>query len=758
MAYTRYRVCNFGLAYAGALANAGFALAGAVAWSAVSEIVVLGVNTGAVGATISFPDGYAGPLVWTPDRTATPVKYAIEEVNPGADEFTDVKVSTSVGTPAPTAAQIRQEMDVNSLKLAMIDASISSRSTYGGTDTPGTTTLLTYLTSTRAGKLDFLDAAISSRLAAASYTAAPSVTLIRQEMDSNSTRLANLTGDAFVRIGAAGAGLTALGDARLANLNATVSSRSTYGGGDTAGVTTLLTYLTPTRATKLDFLDAAVSSRLATAGYTVPNTVAPPTVVQIRQEMDTNSTKLANLNATISSRSTYAGGDTSGVTTLLTYLTPTRATKLDFLDVSVASRLAASAYAAPNTVTPPTVAQIRQEMDANSTKLANLDVAVSTRLATASVPTVVQIRQEMDANSTKLANLNATISSRSTYAGADTPGTTTLLTYLTSTRATKLDFLDAAVSSRLAAASYTAPPAYTTPPTVVQIRQEMDANSTKLANLNATVSSRSTYAGTDTAGVTTLLTRLDAGRALKLDNLDVAISTRLATTGYTPPPASSTPPTVVQIRQEMDTNSSKLANLDAAVSSRSTYAGIDTAGTSTLLLRLTSARALLLDNLNATVSSRLAAASYTTPPTPPTVVQIRQEMDANSTKLANLDAAVSTRSTYAGGDSSGVTTLLTRLSAVRAGYLDNLAPGVLGGLVGGPIPTTAQIVTALYDSLVVNTTTFRTLLSSVAAVSCGNVVENADHTTTSFTDINDPGGVVRVDSVNSPTTREVSIH
>jgi len=35
--------------------------------------------------------------------------------------------------------------------------------------------------------------------------------------------------------------------------------------------------------------------------------------------------------------------------------------------------------------------------------------------------------------------------------------------------------------------------------------------------------------------------------------------------------------------------------------------------------------------------------------TPPTVTEIRQEMDANSTKLANLDAAVSTRSTYAGG-------------------------------------------------------------------------------------------------------------
>lgn len=45
-------------------------------------------------------------------------------------------------------------------------------------------------------------------------------------------------------------------------------------------------------------------------------------------------------------------------------------------------------------------------------------------------------------------NINATISSRSTYAGGDTPGTTTLLSRLTSGRATNLDNLDATVSGR----------------------------------------------------------------------------------------------------------------------------------------------------------------------------------------------------------------------------------------------------------------------------------------------------------------------
>jgi len=76
------------------------------------------------------------------------------------------------------------------------------------------------------------------------------------------------------------------------------------------------------------------------------------------------------------------------------------------------------------------------------------------------------------------------------------------------------------------------------------------------------------------------------------------------------------------------------ALLDVAVSTRSTYAGTDTAGTTTLLARLTTTRA---DNLD------------------------------------NLDATVSSRSTYAGADTAGTTTLLSRLDATRAGLLDNLS-------------------------------------------------------------------------------------
>ena len=73
----------------------------------------------------------------------------------------------------------------------------------------------------------------------------------------------------------------------------------------------------------------------------------------------------------------------------------------------------------------PTAAQVRQELDANSAKLAYLDVPVSSRLAQASyaaAPTAVQVRQELDANSAKLAYLDAPVSSRSTYAGGTVAG------------------------------------------------------------------------------------------------------------------------------------------------------------------------------------------------------------------------------------------------------------------------------------------------------------------------------------------------
>lgn len=148
------------------------------------------------------------------------------------------------------------------------------------------------------------------------------------------------TGDAFARLGAAGAGLTAIGDARLANLDSPISTRSNHSVADVvaavwnATTRTLsafgFTVNTNANATetaikaKTDALPASPASEgnVSAVGNAVialgtplqtSNYSAPPTVAAIRIELDANSSKLANLDAAISSRSTFAGGAVASV-------------------------------------------------------------------------------------------------------------------------------------------------------------------------------------------------------------------------------------------------------------------------------------------------------------------------------------------------------------------------------------------------------------------------------------------------------------
>lgn len=105
------------------------------------------------------------------------------------------------------------------------------------------------------------------------------------------------------------------------------------------------------------------------------------------------------------------------------------------------------------------------------------------------------------------------------------------------------------------------------------------------------------------------------------------------------------PATAAAIASEVRTElATELAHLDADVSSRSTYDGSDPTGVTTLLARLSDARANLLDalsNVDATISSRLAASSYTAP---------------NNVGIAAIYAAIDTE----------VATILTALAAIQA--------------------------------------------------------------------------------------------
>lgn len=122
--------------------------------------------------------------------------------------------------------------------------------------------------------------------------------------------------------------------------------------------------------------------------------------------------------------------------------TATRAAKLDNADVAVSSRLAAADYAAPDNAGIAAAKAAAEATDARLPANPAQEETVSSRLAAADYvtpPTVAQVREELDAHSTSLA---------------------TLMTRLSAERAALLDTLarlDVAVSSRLAASAYTAP-------------------------------------------------------------------------------------------------------------------------------------------------------------------------------------------------------------------------------------------------------------------------------------------------------------
>lgn len=185
------------------------------------------------------------------------------------------------------------------------------------------------------------------------------------------------TGDLSDFIGTGGINLTSIGDTRLAHLDANVSSRSTFSGGAVASVTGNVGG------------NVAGSVGSVTSGVTVT----------------TNNDKTGYA---LSSAAIQAIWD--ALTSALTTVGSIGKLLVTNIDAAISSRLPASSYTAPTT--PPTVTAIRQEMDTNSTKLANLDTTVSSRLATvgySAPPSAVSIRSEIDSNSTKL---DATVSSR----------------------------------------------------------------------------------------------------------------------------------------------------------------------------------------------------------------------------------------------------------------------------------------------------------------------------------------------------------
>lgn len=99
------------------------------------------------------------------------------------------------------------------------------------------------------------------------------------------------TGDVYAQVGVAGAGLTALGDTRLANLDAAVSTRSTYAGGAVASVTGAVGSVT-----------GAVGSVTGNVGGNVVGSVGSVAGNVVGSVGSVTGLTASNLDATVSSR------------------------------------------------------------------------------------------------------------------------------------------------------------------------------------------------------------------------------------------------------------------------------------------------------------------------------------------------------------------------------------------------------------------------------------------------------------------------
>ena len=271
-----------------------------------------------------------------------------------------------------------------------------------------------------------------------------------------------------------------------------------------------------------------------------------PTVVQIRAEMDSNSTKLANLDTTVSSRlasSAYTAPTSAPTAAAVASAVRTELTEISNLDATVSSRLASSAYsAAPTTAQIATAVEGSLLNEADGQAVLNAIVGAIGNTNLSEVSLVAAVRADLErvggkidsipttaaptaaANATAVwATASKTITGGTVDTLTNSPSVPSAASIASATRTeltTELGRLDAAVSTRLASASYTAP---STAPTA-------EANASAVRTELAT----------------------------ELARVDAAVSTRLASSAYTAPANSD----ITAIKAKSDLlNTDRLANV-----------------------------------------------------------------------------------------------------------------------------------------------------------------------------------------------------
>ena len=264
--------------------------------------------------------------------------------------------------------------------------------------------------------------------------------------------------------------LWVLGRAGVENLDTTVSSRSTLTAAQVNSEADSALSDVGLTATITGRIDQAISTRLAAADYTAPTSA--PTVTAIRQEMDANSTKLVNLDATVSSR--LAGSAYSAAPTTAQIATAVEGSLLNEADGQTVLAAIVGAIGNTNLSEVSLVAAVRADLERNGGKLDSIPTtAAPTAAANATAVWATATKEITGGTVTTLTN-SPSVPSAASIASA----TRTELT-------TELGRLDAAVSTRLATSGYTAPSsAPTAAANASAVRTELATELAKVAALN----------------------------------------------------------------------------------------------------------------------------------------------------------------------------------------------------------------------------------------------------------------------------------
>ena len=219
----------------------------------------------------------------------------------------------------------------------------------------------------------------------------------------------------------------------------------------------------------------------------------------------------------------------------------------------------------------------------------------------------------------------------------------------------ELGRVDQNISSRLAAADYTAPSAA---PTVTAIRQEMDSNSTKLANLDATVSSRLASSAYSAAPTTAQIATAVEGSLLNEADGQTVLAAIVGAIGNT---NLSEVSLVAAVRADLERVGGKIDSIPAAPTAAANATAVWSAATkqitggtvdtltnspsvpsaASIASATRSELAVELARVDAAVSTRLAGSAYTAPSTAPTAAAnasaVRTELTTELAKVAALN-------------------------------------------------------------------------------------------------------------------------